>query len=919
MATPLSANALIKAASQNQVPQLVLKIAGVNTLIGLGAISEYLEVGTPNLLIGNSWVIGGIVRRTDALDVISLKGGSRTLTQQITPDKGGTLSIPSYTLNLIDINLAITKLITPSAVLPDILGARADLYLGYADTAYPQDFVRLISGIIDRVDAGATIGLNITHPEQKKRAEIFTKATTELTQPARYRSKDIQGLTYYTRRDVVTDVTVTYTSGAVKGSEVVTVVGTNITVQIDTSGTNETDMSVANDVRNAIEKSIAALSLVTVSVITDLGNTIQVTQATTTLDTVTTINVTSTEGFLLPAPAYGLRTYVRIEDEVIEYTGKTDTTFTGCVRQALAVQDARALGVHHDTNASVESFYRLQGDAITMALNLLMSNGGAYESGVIADIKSIGDVEGVSTANAVYLFGTDLSRDYGRVIGDFVTITGDPNPANNVVNAVISDIISTRYGSYLILGSSSLTLSLNTPAVMTFKSKYNVLPEGAGLGLTGEEVDVPRFEQILERFSGSIFTYDFYIKDTKTGTDFIDTEILFSTGAYPIPRLGKISAAYTSPPLGFDGILKLDTHNTQDPQSNKISRSINKFFYNAVVFAFNNAVVDDRYLSGDVNPDTESAKRIKVGSRPLNIECGGIRPTADNLIIIDALKERFKDKYRFGAEVIEVKTMYGKTFNVDVGDVALFGAGLNLPDTKTGTRAFKSRLWDILNKSLTPETGEVRLTLMDSAYSIEDARYGVISPSSYVGVGSTDTNLKIKNSYDVVAPTPETIKWRDIIGIKLIVHSEDWTVSGETYLQGINPSDPYALVVDPPLAFTPTENMIVDVAPYPDNDNAEDDAVAKSIYVFTNPTVAVVGGVNNFSFNVDISEAPLFKTNAVVLVHNDDYTILSPEVRVLSVVGTLVTVNATLGFTPVVGHEIELIGYKDGGAPYRYF
>lgn len=911
MATPLTSAAAIKAASQNQVPQLVLKIQGYSTLIGLGAITEYIEIGDEGLLIGDDWVIGGIVPRVDALDVIDIKGSSRTLTSQINPDRATPMSVPNFGLSLIDINQAITRLITPAEILPDILGNRADLYLGYKDTAFPQDFVRLISGIIDRVEAGATITLNVAHPEQKKRTELFTKATTELTQAARFRSKDIQGITYKTRRDVVTSATVTYIAGGTAGSEVVTVVGTNITVQL------QVGVSTANNVRNAVENSGAALALVTTSVITDMGATMQTTQATTTLDTSTTIDVLSTEGFLLPAPAYGLRTYVRIDDEVIEYTGLTDTTFTGVTREALKAQDERAEGAHHDAETSVESFYRLEGDAITMALRLLMSNGGTYED-IVGEIKSIGEIEGVSVANAVYFFGIDLSRDYGRVIGDFVTITGDPNPVNNVVDAVITDLVSTQFGSYLVLGSESLTLSLGTPATITFKSKYNVYPEGAGLGLTGEECDVPRFQLTHGRFAASIFNYDFYIKDTMQADAFIE-KALHSTGAYSVPRFGKVSVAYTSPPLGLDGFISLDEDSTQAPQGNKITRSINKFFYNAVVFAFNEAVVDERFLSGDVTPDTVSRARIKIGSRPLTIECGGIRPTPENLEIIRVLRERFKDKYRFGAEVIEIKAMYGKSFNRDVGDSILFGSGLNLVDTKVGSRNFVPRLWDILNKSLTPVTGEVKFTLMDSAYSIKDARYGVVSPSSIVGTGSTTTAIKVTPSYDVVAPTPESIKWREIIGIKLYVHNEDFTVGGYTYLTGISPSDANVLIVAPPLAFTPAANYVVDIAPYPDNADPEDDAIAKATYVFTNPTVAVVSGVSNTSFNINILEAPLFKEGAVLLVHNEDYTILSPEVRIVSIVGTLVTVDADLTFTPSAGHEAELIGYKDLGAPYRYF
>lgn len=910
MSTQLTTAAFNKAAAQNIQPQLVCEIQGYPNIISLGPVTKYIRIGDDGLLIGDDWVIGGLNQLLNNLDIINLKSSSKTISQQIVPDKGGSPSIPSFALNLIDVNEAMTQLISPSVVLDDILGVRADLYIGFQGTAYPQDYVRIIAGIIDRTESGSGVTLNIAHPEQKKKSDLFIKATTELTSAARYRSKDIQGLTYITRRDVVTNVTVAYTGGGTAGAELVTVLGTNITVQIAAG------VSTANNVRDAIEKKTEALALVDVNVITDQGATAQIAQAATTLDTDSVINVLDTTGFLTPVPSEGFLTYVRIDDEVIQYTGLTPTSFTGCTRAALVNEDPRAEGVHHDAETSVDSFYRLQGDAFTMALRLLMSNNGEpLSTGV--DIKHIGNVEETTTPNTLYFDGIDVISKYGLTIGDFVTIVDDPTPSNNVVNAVVSDALTTQYGSYIVLGDETLIESLNTAATCSFKSKYNVYSEG--LGLSGEEVDVPQFELIKERYASSILTYDWYLKDTVSADEFINTKILWATGAYSIPRLGKISVAKNVPPLGTSDLVRLTPDNTQSPQNNKITRSINKFFYNTVVFKFNEAVVDERFLSGEVDIDTTSRNRIKVGVKALTIECGGIRPTVDNLEVIKVLKDQFRNKYRFGAEVIEVTTFYGSTFNADVADVVIFGEGLNLVDTKTGTRQFIPRLWDVLNKSMTPETGDVKMTLMDSAYSLTDARFGVISPSSLVGSGSTTTEIKIKNSYDIVAPRTEDQKWRSLNGIKLVVRDEEWTVSGETYFKGISTGNKFIMNVEPALAFVPTEDMIVDIAPYPDNDNPEDDSIAKGIYVFTNPTVAVTSGVSTTSFNVDIGEVPLFKTGKPLIIHNDDYTILSPEVKVLSVAGTLITVTAPLGFIPAAGQEVELIGYKDAGAPYRYF
>ncbi len=55
-----------------------------------------------------------------------------------------------------------------------------------------------------------------------------------------------------------------------------------------------------------------------------------------------------------------------------------------------------------------------------------------------------------------------------------------------------------------------------------------------------------------------------------------------------------------------------------------------------------------------------------------------------------------------------------------------------------------------------------------------------------------------------------------------------------------------------------------------------------------------------------------------MLVHTDDFASVSPEVLVTDVTGSTVTVDASLGFTPDNTYYVDLIGFKDGLAPYRY-
>ncbi|TXH08964.1 MAG: hypothetical protein E6R04_09725, partial [Spirochaetes bacterium] len=590
MAFTLTTLAQDAAQKTNKLPQLVLEIDGVDTVYGIGTIKKYIRIGDPDLYIGDDWVIGGLNEVDDQLDSISLDGSTTTITQQLLQDKGGTSSVSSVQISLVDSANGITRLITPGEVVADILGRKATVYLGFQDTAYPQDFIVIFTGVIDEVVAGASIILNVAHPEAKKRAEIFQPMSTVLTANADFKSETIQSIRYQTRRGVAGTVTVAYTNTGTAGSEVVTVVGNAISVAI------QSGVSTADQVRRAVEAKPEATALVLTEILEGQTATAQTTVGATSLNSDTTITVASTSGFLLPATAEGFDTYIRINDEIIQYTGLTDTTFTGCTREAFVLTDPRARGGQHQVDDEVTSFYRLQGSALDLALKIMMSNGPAYFAEDI-EIGSIVEVENVGTvANAVYFQGINVKDKYGLVTGDMVTITGDPNAANNVTDAEISTVIVTQFGSYLVLDDAvTLVESLNTAAVAKFKTQYDVLPDGLGLG--GDQVDVPEFERISETFTTSIFDYDYYLTENFTGKEFIDEKLLFPTGAFTLPRKGKISVGYSSPPLAVSTLPRLTSDNTAKPDQNKISRSTNKNFYNNLLFKYNNNVLDsDKFL-----------------------------------------------------------------------------------------------------------------------------------------------------------------------------------------------------------------------------------------------------------------------------------------------------------------------------------
>lgn len=88
-----------------------------------------------------------------------------------------------------------------------------------------------------------------------------------------------------------------------------------------------------------------------------------------------TLPVASTDKF---AAATGGLLYLRIEDEVISYTGVTGTDFTGCTRGLMGTMPAP-----HASGTEVRNLVFLQGNPLTLALQILTSTGdgsnGSYD------------------------------------------------------------------------------------------------------------------------------------------------------------------------------------------------------------------------------------------------------------------------------------------------------------------------------------------------------------------------------------------------------------------------------------------------------------------------------------------------------------------------------------------------------------
>ena len=607
----------------------------------------------------------------------------------------------------------------------------------------------------------------------------------------------------------------------------------------------------------------------------------------------TTMSLASTDDLQLPQDA--VTTFVRIDDEIIQYTGISGNTLTGCVRSRFDTND-----VQHSNDAEVTSFYRMQGLSLDLALKLMMSTSGYALSETCVGIQQLDGATFVD--NALWFEDDDIQTNLGLIVGDHVQVSGS---SSNNVTTTIKDFGKTTTGKSFIIVNSNLSSESGITCTVKFKSQFDTLTDGGGLNST--QVDVIRHKHFSDLFSSSLMTYDFYLEETIELDKFLAEQLYFPNGFYQVPG-ARISVQLTIPPLADIFTKTLNESNVKNPSSLKITRTINKYFYNGVVVKYDRDRLDEgKYNAGIIQIDSDSNNRIKSGNKLLKINSKGLRISSANDALIRSQARRFLDRYKFAAEFVQVETFF-KNFTTEVGDTVIL-EGLNITDTlASGSRTFGPRIFECINKSFSLKTGSVQLQLLSTNYGL-DGRFGVISPSSKVGANATTTAIPLKSSYGFASF--EKNKWLQHFGSKILIHTADWATELEATLVGFDETSDSTMVVSG-LASAPTEDMIIDIVNY--DDDEADEKLYKTIYCYSNKQVDVVSATDT-TITIDANDVQFFNINSRLEVHPSDYSNIT-ETKVTQINSNVLTVD-TMNYTPSNGDKIDLIGFKDGGEPYR--
>jgi hypothetical protein len=658
---------------------------------------------------------------------------------------------------------------------------------------------------------------------------------------------------------------------------------------------------------------------------TAIFNTTQSSLSSTISDVDTSIPINNTGGFfervLGPLGTYDpiVATYIRIDDEFMKYTSIASPTSLNVTRPTADAPFGylQTANITHASGSDVNSYLSLGPENnLKLALKIMLSgwNGNWIDN---VPCHAIGTDLGLSTnTNAIVLPNfVDAKLDYGLVVGDFVTISNSivGNSGQFVITAIVNDISGQT--NRVIYIDQPQNEEIDSGALLAFQSKYDTLPILAGLMMTPREVDVDMFEYLQTiYFSTSTYDLAFGIGEKEDNAkDWIDAQIMLATKCFSLTRFGRVSVGYVRPPSTISTKLPLiNQDNVVDPNSIAVTRALtNRRFYNFIKYNFDYDGTNSIFRNTVEQANADSITLTRKVSN-LTIESKGARTSYSTSLLPQRVTSALLQRFGNAAFELTLSVNFGTGILIEVGDIVLVqdNGNLKIVNFFTGLRNIGEQLFEVIDRTINIVTGNVRLTLLSGIVDSRKDRYAGISPSSTIQAGSSTTVLQLKDFN-------ESNKWLPHVGSTIYLHSPTFSGYDQTCtLAAINAGNLSQLIITG-LSIAPPVGTILDIPKYPTSTDPTIDATYKSLYAHITPTLTVVTGIGVTSFTVSSVEAALLLPGAPIIIHSNDYAILSNETTVLSVAGTTITTNTTLGLTPSAGQKIELVGFPDSLGPYR--
>jgi hypothetical protein len=562
-------------------------------------------------------------------------------------------------------------------------------------------------------------------------------------------------------------------------------------------------------------------------------------------DSVTSIPLDEPEIFFNPQDVF--KSYAVIEDEICEVTQVNESAID-------VIRGRFNTGTEsHDIDTEVQAAFSIEGNAIDLALKLMLSKADLLP--INGEVTFVTITPEVTFSNAVFI-PYNVTTLRGVTTGDTLIVNGS---ATNDGEYIIEEIVILEDGCYVRVDGEFLAETGED--ILKVRSKYDVLP--IGLKMTVDDVDVLGHEQERDFFGTNLVDMFFYVDDELDGKEFIEEQLYRPLGLYGVVRFGRSSVKSTRAAITNENTIELNTENVINVNQIKTQRSVNKYYYNTIFYKYGKNVTG-KYLVTDITTNNTSAELFKIGTKQLSIEADGYRRSTDTTSIIRQQANRFLGRYAFAPRYIDgVQILFADGFNIEVGDtVILDGEDLKLKDILNPGNFMPKTIFEVVNKSMNFFTGNIKLDLLETNFKL-DSRYGVFAPTGKI-VGASGNEIDLENAFLSDEFETQAEKFRPFIGNAVRIYNDDYSFDIEAVLVGINELKTQTLILD--ADYSIPSGCYIDLANY---SNANVDTKSRFNYISDYTFVFDVVPGNNFALEVlDLSN---FYIGQKVEISNFDY------------------------------------------------
>ncbi len=899
---------LLQNASPAKQLNVVVEVEGYAKTFSTVATYKAFRYGEAGYVYGGGQVYGGLIPDGNSYPYLSINS-SLIISQKVEPEQGRASS-SVFTLEFLDKDGFMSNFITPNQQLDEILGGKlVKIRMGYQNTSYPEDYFVIFRGYVSMTTTMPTkVMLQLTDANVKRRAQIFFTGKTKI--------KKLSTLFHSANLNDVTD-TFTITNHLLQNGNVIrfyTDSGLPAGITADTDyyvvNVTSTTFQISATFQGAVLNFVGAGSGTMQFVLQNIG------------PIATVIPLYKVDGIIAPVlgpdgtydPTF--TGYIFSNNEIMSYTQSAinSTNLTVTVQRGALSTVAQSTAV----DADVEGAFGLQGNVIDLALKTMLSGWGATWI-TAQSISSFGYTNdatlGVINNAMVLPNAVDGVEDYGLSVGDYVYVSSGINAGTYTVSGFI-DV--DKYRNKIVLFDQNISPEANPTATFSTRSQYDTLPPACGNKLRPIDLDVAGWQKAKSLYAfQSDAVFRFFIKDVESCKEWIESQLLLPVGAYSVTRFGRISCAFTKPPLASDRLVTLSALNIINPQNITVSRGLNDRRYFSEIQYYYDVDVGGNFTNILKRLATDALSKTTVSS-VLPIKSNGLRTDLSADTFIARRSQYLLSRYKGAAYTIRLSVNFEAGVQIEVSDVVAVvdQGGLQITNLETGNRDLEAQLFEVQERYLNLVTGQAQLTLLSQiGYQISD-RFGGISPSSLI-VSGTTTDVLIKDSFGALYPNNEQRKWLELIGERIVIHSPDFSFYQEVTLFGFDAGNPYRMLFSPALTSTPQADWIVNCAPYPANTTKNDQAKTKLLYAFIDPTISITSGSSTTVFSVDPARASEITAGLPISVNDVAFSQQSSESIVDSIAGSVVTLKTAIEFVPAAGMQLQLIGFPDANGPFR--